>query len=121
MHWTDGLTDFSEKKRQKKYTFSDFQRLPTITFLLSNDVELNLKPKYYMEGVPLDSTGEPESWKGSKTLINRVYLEEAEGSVLGANAMFGYDILFDAERHQVGIAAADCHATARSSLTAAYR
>jgi hypothetical protein len=47
-------------------------------------------------------------WKGTKTLTCRIYCTESEGAVLGANAMFGYDILFDAQGHQVGIAKANC-------------
>jgi hypothetical protein len=47
-------------------------------------------------------------WQGTKTLTCRIYCTESEGAVLGANAMFGYDILFDAQGHQVGIAKANC-------------
>merc|ERR1712238_450036 len=58
-------------------------------------------------------------------LINRIYFEEGSsssssentgdsgtttgGCVLGANAMVGYDILFDAQDHQIGITKTNCY------------
>jgi Xylanase inhibitor N-terminal len=108
--YTDGLTDFSAQFRINRYTFDDFQRLPEVTFVMTNNVTLTMEPRHYMEGVTFDPEGLVKRWKGSKKLTNRIYLEEPEGSVLGANAMFGYDILFDVQRHQIGIAKADCAA-----------
>jgi len=62
-----------------------------------------------MENTPIDQiTGEPQRWEKGKSLSNRVYVEEQEGAVLGANAMFGHYILFDAQEHQIGIAKAKC-------------
>lgn len=112
--WTGGLTDFSEASRHNEYTFTDFLLLPEITFILRNNVTLSVKPKNYMEGVPLDAHDKVQEWKGRKRLTNRVYLEEEQGAVLGANAMFGYDILYDSENHRIGIAQADCTATIQS-------
>jgi hypothetical protein len=87
-----------------------------------------------MEHVPLDdaSSGNVVPWEGTLGLINRLYFDEHEGSVLGANAFFGYDILFDAggdnnngsssssssssssqQEARIGIALSDCHSAAR--------
>ena len=117
MLWTDGLTDFSDHSRQKKYSFGEFLRLPDLTFVMTNNTTLTMHPRHYMEGVTLDSSDQVKSWVGQKSLTNRVYLEEREGGVLGANALFGYDILFDVQNHQVGIAQADCSATIHSTIT----
>jgi hypothetical protein len=57
-----------------------------------------------MEGLP--STLD---WSGSRELVNRVYVDEPEGAVLGANAMAGHEILFDIQGQQVGIASANCN------------
>lgn len=113
---TNGLTDFSDRARQRMYSFAEFQRLPQITFMLANNVTLTMEPRNYMEGVPLDPVGQASKWQGKKILTNRVYLEENDGAVLGANAMIGVDILFDIQGHQVGIAKADCTATLGSQI-----
>jgi hypothetical protein len=110
-----GVSDLSDKKRSQLYTFQKFQRLPEITFLFANNAKIVMLPKHYMEGVPLElddatTLNNVKPWEGGKILTNRIYLDEKEGSVLGANAMFGYDILFDAQGHQVGIAKANCGA-----------
>jgi len=117
------LTEFSNKGRKKAYTFQDFQQLPEITFVMANNVTLIMHAENYMEGVPFFNendtgfTGTVQAWTGTKSLANRVYLEESEGAVLGANAMFGYDILFDAQGCQIGIAKADCTATVHSTIS----
>lgn len=111
MEWSDGLTDFSNAMRNKAFSFDEFQKLPDITFRFSNNATLVMQPQYYMEGTPVDpATGLAKAWTGVKALANRIYVEEQDGAVLGANAMFGYDILFDAHDHQIGIAKANCSA-----------
>lgn len=113
---TDGLTDFSDGVRRRSYSFAEFEMLPNLTFVMANNVTLTMQPRYYMEGITLDHLNEVETWTGKKVLTNRVYLDEAEGAVLGANAMIGFDILFDTQGHQVGIAKADCTATIHSII-----
>ncbi len=120
---TNGFTDFTSKSRRKLYSHGEFQLLPVVTFTFANNVSLEIIPDNYMEDVPLDmSTGRAKEWEGRITLTNRIYLEEAEGSVLGANALFGHDILFDAQYHRIGIARANCHhlavPTKMSTMTA---
>ncbi len=115
---TEGLTDFSDRTRQRSYSFEEFQMLPTLTFVMANNVTLIMQPRNYMEGITFDNSNEIEKWKSTKILTNRVYLDEMEGAVLGANAMIGFDILFDAQGHQVGIAKADCAASFHSTFLA---
>eukprot|EP00934_Nitzschia_sp_Nitz4_P007806 Nitzschia sp. Nitz4//scaffold11_size288233//225650//226696//NITZ4_000805-RA/size288233-processed-gene-0.183-mRNA-1//1//CDS//3329534167//7796//frame0 len=114
--WSDGLVDFSDRTRNRRYTFEDFQKLPDVTFKMSQNVTMTMYPKNYMEGVPLDPNGDIEAWQGFKSFANRIYLSEKNGAVLGANAMVGYDILFDIQGHQIGIAPADCSATPPSTI-----
>jgi hypothetical protein len=119
---TNGLTDFSAKFRRHVYTFTEFQRLPVITLVFTNDVVLEIWPDNYMENVPLDSiTGRAKTWEGTLLLTNRIYLDESKGSVLGANAMFGYDVLFDIQGHQIGIAPANCYSSSIDSLFSSTR
>ncbi|CAJ1944393.1 unnamed protein product [Cylindrotheca closterium] len=109
MNVTGGLMDFSSAMRTRTFTFEEFLRLPDITFRFANNATLVLQSQYYMENTPIDDlTGEPQRWEKSKSLSNRLYVEEQDGAVLGANAMFGHDILFDAQEHQIGIAKAKC-------------
>ena len=70
-----------------------------------------MQPQYYMEGCRVDpTTGQAKKWNGKKTLSNRIYLGESYGAVLGANAMYGYNILFDGQDYQIGLAKANCSA-----------
>jgi len=63
-----------------------------------NDVILEIPPKNYMK------------WsKNSKSYTNRVHMTELSTyGVIGANAMFGHDILFDVDNKRVGFAKSDC-------------
>lgn len=115
---TNGLVDFTSKSRRKLYTHDEFLRLPVLTLTFANNVSLAIIPDNYMEDVPLDtSTGRAKEWEGHISLTNRIYLEETEGTVLGANALFGHDILFDAENHRIGIARANCHHSAVPTMS----
>jgi hypothetical protein len=97
------LTGLSFKKRKKRYSWTEFLTLPAISFVFAGNVTLTMEPSSYMEGVPTTP-----DWRGTKELVNRVYLDEPEGAVLGANTMFGHDILFDTQGQRVGLARADC-------------
>ena len=61
------------------------------------DVLIALPASHYME---FDSE--------KKKYISRLYLEEGSGSVLGANAMMGHDVLFDIDNNRIGWAESDC-------------
>jgi hypothetical protein len=88
------------------YTPQEFERLPNVTFSFAGNVTLTMTPNSYMEGVP-----NTLPWRGKRELTNRIYANEPLGAVLGANAMFGYDILFDTQGQRVGLARADCSLT----------
>lgn len=109
--WTE-LTGLEFRKRKRKYTWQEYLLLPTVEILFANNVTLTVEPSSYMEGVP-----SMPDWRGSKELVNRIYLDEAEGAVLGANTMFGHDILFDTEGQRVGLARADCETTQKGEAT----
>jgi hypothetical protein len=115
---TNGLTDFSDKLRERTYTFEEFQQLPVITLIFKNEATLSIAPDHYMENVPIDTaTGKAKVWQGRIKLSNRIYLDEAKGSVLGANAMLGHDILFDVQGYQIGIAPANCQSSDSTSAS----
>lgn len=60
------------------------------------DVILAMPPSHYME---LDNNGK---------YVARFYTTEGSGSVLGANAMMGHDVMFDADNLNIGWAESDC-------------
>ena len=98
--------------KAKSYAYNEFQKLPNITFTLSKGYQWVIHPFQYMEeqvqaGNIIGSTFE-QGWEGSKTFTNRIYLDEPRGCVLGANAMYNHDVLFDIENSRIGIASADC-------------
>lgn len=90
-------------QRRRRYTWQEYLRLPSLSILFGGNVTLTVSPSSYMEGVP----SYPE-WTGGVDLVNRIYLDEPEGAVLGANTMFGHELLFDVEGRRVGLARARC-------------
>ena len=62
-----------------------------------NDVILAIPPSHYFE-----YDDDTKNYKA------RFYTDEGSGSVLGANAMMGHDILFDVDNKQVGFAESTC-------------
>jgi hypothetical protein len=117
--WKDwsGL-DYSNEPRF--YSANEFERLPNIKITFEGNVTLTIAPESYMEGVPVSTEGSNARpwWRGKHQLTNRLYADEPRGAVLGANAMFGYDILFDTQGHRVGLARADCSAIVTSDESA---
>lgn len=85
------------------YSYTDFQKLPNIAFTLENGYHWTVKPNEYMEEVDAS-----QDWQDMKLFYNRIYLDESKGAVLGANAMFNHDILFDITNKVIGIAASKC-------------
>ena len=86
--------------------------MPVITVIFSPNATLHAHPCSYMEGVPMDlNATKPdvvEPWEGLRELTIRIYMEEPEGAVLGANFMYNYDVLYDLERNRIGFARANC-------------
>lgn len=64
-----------------------------------NDVMLSIPPTHYMQHNARDGT-----------YTSRIYLDRdnAMGSVLGANAMMGHNILFDMDAARIGFAESEC-------------
>ena len=61
-----------------------------------DDVMIEIPPKHYLS-------------LGGKEIRQRVHIDDDDGyGILGANAMFGYDILFDMDNNRVGFARSDC-------------
>jgi hypothetical protein len=60
------------------------------------DVILAMPPSHYME---MDRSG---------AFTPRFYDDEDRGSVVGANAMMGHDVMFDADHRNIGWAESDC-------------
>merc|ERR1711957_217958 len=61
------------------------------------DVVITIPGSHYMEFDP-----------DTDKYVPRFYTEEASGSVLGANAMMGYDVYFDVARGRIGFAESNC-------------
>jgi hypothetical protein len=64
------------------------------------DVILAFPPTHYLEYDP-----------GTEKYTSRFYPTESRGSVLGANAMMGHDILFDIDNNRLGWAESNCDYT----------
>merc|ERR1712194_370165 len=62
-----------------------------------HDVVIAIPATHYMEFDP-----------DTDKYVTRFYTEEASGSVLGANAMMGYDVYFDIARGRIGFAESNC-------------
>ena len=63
-----------------------------------DDVILELPPTSYIDYN-----------KRKNKFTNRLHMVESGMGILGANAMFGYDILFDVEGGRIGFASSDCN------------
>lgn len=123
------MTGSAYSNRALYITYEELQKLPTIILQLEGAVELNkevgdpnkivglagdldldhpydvllaLPPTHYME--LSEATG---------AYYARFYMEEPprSGSLLGANAIMGHDVLFDAKNHRVGWAESHCDYT----------
>lgn len=96
------------------YTFEEFQLLPDVTIELTSGYKWVIRSHAYMDEI---TPGENDQnyantyagWQGSLTFVNRIYLDEFGGAVLGSNAMVNHDIVFDIEHKMVGFAQANCH------------
>lgn len=102
--------------------------LPTILIQIMGDEELNKKNHPNPETVPgLAASVDPdhpydvilaippshymEYDRKSKKYIARFYVDEGSGSVIGANAMMGHNVLFDIDNARVGWAESPCDYT----------
>lgn len=118
------LAGREHSNKEWKITEAEVKQLPTVIFQLESnqitneddldpyttpglagnfdkdhpyDVLMAVPPSHYMEY-------DPET----KLYACRIYVQETGGSVLGANAMMGHDVLFDAEKDRIGWAESTC-------------
>jgi len=80
-------------------TAAQLARLPVLVYRLETDggfVDVECPPANYVEVI------------GGRRYANRVYLSEAAGTVLGANFMNGFDVIFDPDGLRLGLARSDC-------------
>jgi len=106
--WKSLTGGLQYSRRRYKYSYAEYEKLPSLTFKFENNVTLTVQPDSYMESVSASKILSRDPWEGTIELVNRIYIDEPTGAVLGANTMLGYDILFDIEGKQVGLAKADC-------------
>src|SRR3569832_1913672 len=90
------LTGMSFSQRATRYSYKDFVQLPTLEFYLEGEARILVPPLHYMEGAMVDK------WQGTRELTNRIYVDEAEGAVLGLNAQTGSAIKSDTEAVRYG-------------------
>ena len=62
------------------------------------DVLVAIPPQHYMEYEPL-----------SEQYVPRVYLNQDEGGILGANVLMGHQVFFDIEKRRIGFAESTCN------------
>mmetsp|Transcript_23948 Transcript_23948/g.36230 ORF Transcript_23948/g.36230 Transcript_23948/m.36230 type:complete len:493 (+) Transcript_23948:51-1529(+) len=106
--WSRLTVGLHYARRKYKYSYAEYEKLPSISFQFANNVTLTVDPESYMESVSTSTTLSRDPWEGTRELVNRIYIDEPTGAVLGANTMLGHDILFDIQGKQVGLAKADC-------------
>jgi len=107
---TNGKFAYYPNHRSGRYTFKEFEQLPTLHVVLEgngrsdrSNVTISAPPLHYMEGAI------PTGWVGKRELTNRLYVDETGGgAVLGLNVLLGYDTYFDVQGHRIGFAKADC-------------
>ena len=49
-----------------------------------------------------------ERWTGTRSFVNRIYVDEPRGAVLGSNVMMDHDVYFDIAKRRLGVARATC-------------
>jgi hypothetical protein len=102
----------SQLQPQKAYTYEEFLKIPEVTVTFSPNATLSIPAESYMEGVPMDKSASHSNavlpWEGTVDLTIRLYLEETQGAVLGVNAMYNYEVLYDLQENRIGFAKANC-------------
>ena len=109
--WED-ITSQRYHNDHQELTWDQFKILPDITIVLSSGYKWVIEPHSYMEQKLVEHgplfVDTLSAWKGNASFVNRLYIDESEGAVLGSNAMIGHDILFDIDRSMLGIARSRC-------------
>jgi hypothetical protein len=102
----EGFSEDYDDESQS-YSFEEFSSLPDLTIVLSHGYEWVIEPRYYLLAEEKDIDLEL-GWKGKIEFEFQLQFDEPIGCILGANAMMGYDILFDLSQQRVGIAKSIC-------------
>jgi len=119
------LTGFDYSNAGTELSDEDIANLPTVLFQLRAEPTLNedslpglvgeldpLAPKDVIVAMPPTHYMEYSSKK--KLYTSRLYFDESQGGVLGANFMMGHEILFDVEHQIVGFSESSCDYTSVS-------
>lgn len=120
----ENITGSVYSNKFEGFTYSTFLKLPNITITVDGvdgKILWSATPSNYMEEFVLKRRKQGEKathqvrriditkpWNGRRTFINRIYLDELKGCVLGGNFMADHDILFDITNKRIGIARAEC-------------
>jgi hypothetical protein len=87
--------------------------LPIITFEFDGGAKWDIRPEVYMEataekdGVDINyMPGIP--WQGKRGFTSRIYIDEPQGAVLGANMMMDHEVYFDTANRRLGVTRAEC-------------
>ena len=107
IHAWEGISGRRYTNDLQLYTYEQFKRLPSITFLLEGGVMWEIEASNYMEDAS-DNTRISQSWHGKRGFISRLYVNEPKGAVLGSNAMINHNIYFDITNRRLGVAKASC-------------
>lgn len=94
------------RQRSKRYTYEEFEKLPTMYVVLRGNVTIEVPPFHYMENAVSETEWKRRGSSTTRELTNRIYADEPRGAVLGLNVQRGYDIYYAQDR--AGIAKAKC-------------
>ena len=117
--------EWSHKKLD--LTPDEIAKLPTLLIQFAGDVEMNKEvARLHGGGDPNKIAGlagdldknypydvvvaipASQYMEGEDSVTNRIYATEMDGSVLGANALLGHDVLFDGQNKRIGWAESSC-------------
>ncbi|KAG5190098.1 aspartic peptidase domain-containing protein [Tribonema minus] len=113
--------DYSESAPQR-LARAELAALPALTFVFRGGARVDVLPEAYMvarAALTLTRLAASAQEKVGKSYVARVYLDEANGAVLGANFMRDHDVFFDQANSRVGFAPANCNWTALEAAKAA--
>ena len=84
--------------RLRVYETEEKNKLPMISLKVKGGGSFDILPENYLEAAA----------EGGNFFVNRIYLDEEDGAVLGANAMFGKSIRFDESLMRISVEESNC-------------
>jgi len=99
--WKAAVGSDSYSNKPVRRTLHQIAALPAVTFEFEGGVRVVMPPEVYME----------RRKNAQHMYVPRIYLDEHQGAVLGANFMQGHDVHFDPGSGRIGFARADCDAS----------